>query len=400
MAKTSRARRRCFVILPFAGEFEDIFHYAIQPTAAEYGYLCERVDTEVFSGPLVLEIVKRIASADLVIADLSQPNPNTYYELGIVHALGVPVILLSRNFGDLAFDIRGLRVLVYESINALSALLGPAIVQVESNESEAVRSPVLEALPKLDRVPRSELDSAKTELGLTKRKLATREKELDAIKATGTEGKQIAALKAEIMDYLKNLTTDVVGAHARDLAVARAEGDSLKQENERLRRFELEIRRMKEMVLVNPRWPVRGLEVESDLCFLLMPFSEPWSEDAWKLIESVVISCGMRCRRADEQEGPLVMQDIWDGICRARVIIADLTAKNSNVTYEVGLADVLGKDIILLSQTPNDIPFDFIGLRLVTYDNSMGGVRKLSDELRKRLERFRPMVNSPAATDA
>jgi hypothetical protein len=59
-------------------------------------------------------------------------------------------------------------------------------------------------------------------------------------------------------------------------------------------------------------------------------------------------------------------------------------------TYEVGLADVLGKDVVLLSQTPNDVPFDFLGLRLVTYENSIGGVRRLSDELRKRLERFRP----------
>jgi hypothetical protein len=84
------------------------------------------------------------------------------------------------------------------------------------------------------------------------------------------------------------------------------------------------------------------------------------------------------------------MDDIWDGVCRARVVIADLTAKNPNVTYEVGLADVLGKDVELLSQTPNDVPFDFLGLRLVTYENSIGGVRRLSDELRKRLERIRP----------
>ena len=83
-----------------------------------------------------------------------------------------------------------------------------------------------------------------------------------------------------------------------------------------------------------------------------------------------------------------MIDDIWEGICKARVIVADLTAKNPNVTYEVGLADVLGKDVILLSQTPEDVPFDFLGLRLITYENSIGGVRKLSDELRKRFERF------------
>jgi hypothetical protein len=92
------------------------------------------------------------------------------------------------------------------------------------------------------------------------------------------------------------------------------------------------------------------------------------------------------------------MEDIWDGVRRARVVIADLTNKNPNVTYEVGLADVLGKDVIMLSQTPDDVPFDFLGLRLVTYDNSIGGVRKLSDELRKRLERFRPSGVPPVSS--
>ena len=143
----------------------------------------------------------------------------------------------------------------------------------------------------------------------------------------------------------------------------------LRDENQRLQRYQQEVRRLHEMMLVNPRWPGRSLEVEQDLCFLLMTFREPWSDDGWELIRNVVASCGMRCRRADEQEGRVVMDDIWDGVRKARVIVADLTGKNPNVTYEVGLADVLGKDVVLLSQTPQDVPFDFQGIRLITYEN-------------------------------
>lgn len=117
-----------------------------------------------------------------------------------------------------------------------------------------------------------------------------------------------------------------------------------------------------------------------------MPFSESWSDDVWKLIDGIVKEADLRCERADEKDGRVVIDDIWAGINKARVVIADLTAKNPNVTYEVGLADVLGKDVVLLSQTANDAPFDFLGLRLITYENSIGGVRKLSEQLAKRIK--------------
>ena len=102
----------------------------------------------------------------------------------------------------------------------------------------------------------------------------------------------------------------------------------------------------------------------------------------------------MRCERADQKDGRIIMHDIWEGICKARVVIADLTSKNPNVTYEVGLADVLGKDVILLSQTPDDVPFDFLGVRLIIYENSFGGASKLSENLEQRIKRILEHPNS------
>jgi len=54
----------------------------------------------------------------------------------------------------------------------------------------------------------------------------------------------------------------------------------------------------------------------------------------------------------------MIMQQIWVYILNARVLIAELTGKNPNVFYELGLAHAQGKDVILLTQSINDVPFD------------------------------------------
>ncbi len=140
-------------------------------------------------------------------------------------------------------------------------------------------------------------------------------------------------------------------------------------------------------LVVHPLWKGR-YDVDTDLVFLAMPFSENWSDGVWDMISNIVSSAGMNCVRADETSGRVVMDDVWELICKAQVIIADLTAKNANVAYEVGLADVLGKPVILLSQTPN-VAFDFLGSRLITYDNDFNGAKKLKKELTERLKKYK-----------
>ena len=120
-----------------------------------------------------------------------------------------------------------------------------------------------------------------------------------------------------------------------------------------------------------------------------MPFSEPWSDAVWRLIGRIVTQAGFRCERADEKDGRVIMDDIWQGVNKARLGRGRSTGKNPNVTYEIGLADVLGKDVVLLSQTPDDVPFDFLGIRLITYENDIAGVESLTDALTNRLRRLK-----------
>ncbi len=83
------------------------------------------------------------------------------------------------------------------------------------------------------------------------------------------------------------------------------------------------------------------------------------------------------------------MDGVWSSICSAKVLVEDLTNRNANVAYEVGLADGIGRDIILLSQTTS-VAFDFLGMRLIRYQNTVAGALALRAELAARLGRYAP----------
>ncbi|HEV7425168.1 MAG TPA: hypothetical protein VGQ46_02285 [Thermoanaerobaculia bacterium] len=64
------------------------------------------------------------------------------------------------------------------------------------------------------------------------------------------------------------------------------------------------------------------------------------------------------------------MKDVWRNTRRCAVILADLTSRNSNVFYELGLAHAIGKPAVLISEALDDVPFDLRGLRVLLYDRS------------------------------
>ena len=65
----------------------------------------------------------RIKSAEIVIADLTESNPNVYLEVGFAWGVGIPTILLMNSESDLKFDVRGQRCLIYKRIKDLEKLL-------------------------------------------------------------------------------------------------------------------------------------------------------------------------------------------------------------------------------------------------------------------------------------
>ena len=112
------------VAMPFAAEFEDIFHYGLQTPIHSAGLLCERVDAAVFEGLIIQRILARIASARVVVAELTGANPNVYLEVGYAWALKVPTILVAKSPDELRFDVKGHRCLMYGgSIRELEKLV-------------------------------------------------------------------------------------------------------------------------------------------------------------------------------------------------------------------------------------------------------------------------------------
>lgn len=87
----------CFVIMPFSEELHYFYLYVAKYLKEKHGLKCERADEEVEPRPFLDKIRDFIRNADVIIADCSGNNPNVLYELGIAHALGKPIILITRN---------------------------------------------------------------------------------------------------------------------------------------------------------------------------------------------------------------------------------------------------------------------------------------------------------------
>jgi hypothetical protein len=59
------------------------------------------------------DVLEAVATSRYIIADLTNSNPNVFYELGICHALGKKVILITQGT-DVPFDVRHIRHIRYE----------------------------------------------------------------------------------------------------------------------------------------------------------------------------------------------------------------------------------------------------------------------------------------------
>jgi len=120
----------------------------------------------------------------------------------------------------------------------------------------------------------------------------------------------------------------------------------------------------------------------SNLCFVMMPFSPEFSVIYNDLIKPSVELFGLTILRADEiySTGPIIEQ-IRTAIKQSRLCIADMSGRNPNVGYEIGIAHTLEKPTILLSQNLSEVPFDLLSMRFVIYDKNKPELARPSLEL-------------------
>lgn len=134
-------------------------------------------------------------------------------------------------------------------------------------------------------------------------------------------------------------------------------------------------------MIVSPIFSGRNFKEKEKYCFVLMPFTLDWSNRVYKQVREIVNNLGFNCDRADNLYGKNILEDIWTAINEAEIIIADVTDKNANVFYEIGIAHTLGKKVILLTQSTEDIPFDFKGYRHIVYEDNVDGFEILKESI-------------------
>lgn len=108
-----------------------------------------------------------------------------------------------------------------------------------------------------------------------------------------------------------------------------------------------------------------------EICFVIMPFGG-WFDDYYETIyRPAIVAAGLEPHRADDLYRPsTIINDIWSYTQRSKIILADLSGKNPNVFYELGLAHALAKPAILITESVDDVPFDLRGLRILDYNKN------------------------------
>lgn len=126
--------------------------------------------------------------------------------------------------------------------------------------------------------------------------------------------------------------------------------------------------------------------IEPTLASAMMPFDAGF-DDVYASIRQAADNAGLRCRRADDiWENAAIIQDVVALIDRSRVVVCDCTGRNPNVFYEAGIAHTLGREVILITQNENDIPFDLRHLRYIRYLNNGEGRTALAEALQARMQ--------------
>ena len=108
--------KKVFVIMKFGdAELDSVYELAIKPVIHSFGLECVRIDEINDAGRINNQVLDHIATARYVLADLTGERPNCYYETGFAQALGKEMILAIKHPGDLHFDIRGYRFIVWKT---------------------------------------------------------------------------------------------------------------------------------------------------------------------------------------------------------------------------------------------------------------------------------------------
>lgn len=189
-------KRSCFVISPI-GESgseirkrsDQILKHVIDPAADACGYKAVRADQIAEPGLITSQVIQHVVQDDLVIADLSDRNPNVYYELAVRHAIRKPLVQIIRKGEPLPFDVAGLRTVLIDhkdldSVETAKQEIAEQIKAIEKDPSK-IDTPIsisldLQMLKQSENPEERSLGDVLTILGELRSGMASIEKRLGA----------------------------------------------------------------------------------------------------------------------------------------------------------------------------------------------------------------------------
>ena len=365
----------CFVVMPIGigdayqvhlNRYEHIIHPAVEglKDGEQQLFRCIRADFVAKSGSITKDLIGRLYRSRVVIADLTDLNPNVFYELGVRHALRLGTILVALKGTKPPFDVGDLRVIPYEdrvggekeAIPQIQAMLRSVLAEEQLDDS-----PVLAALPELAQLLPAKEHEARIS-ALTQERDFLRG-QLEVLESTTLTNQATLAAMNEVLNHISRQLGE--GGGQKTVQAIAEFVQSRTEETASVRRS------------------TRRTAAASDpkLVFVLMPFAQEL-QPVFEAVSEAATKYGLRAYRADSvvAAGSIIDQ-IYDAITGAGLIVADLTGGNQNVMYELGLAKAMNKKTLLLSQDVSSLPFDIAHQRVLSYSLTPHGFRDLQHGL-------------------
>jgi hypothetical protein len=280
-----------------------VFFSGSDRVRASLARVCKKIELELVDATppgadFAADRWQGLRTSSIAVFDLADGAPQVYYELGIALTLGTQLLLLAPDNVDIPFDIA-------QNINAYPR--GSDINELLAQQIDVAC------------------------YGLQARGGKT-----SGLRATLAYAERLAAA-----DHANAL----LGVALKSL---RSAGDDPVKFNDALKLFNTYLGRDEHEVLL-PRWPGSYPDPATPRWFAVMPFRGE-REPAYKVMREAAKHAGIEPVRGDTAEGQEIIESIWQEICRATRVTADLSGFNLNVCLELGIAHTLGRPVLLVGE--------------------------------------------------
>ncbi len=143
---SDKTPKTCFVIAPIdepesevRTRSDQILKHVIRPAVGECGYSNPvRADEIDEPGNITSQVIQHVTEDDLVVADLTDKNPNVFYELAIRHAIRRPFVQIAKAGERIPFDVYGQRTIFIDHTNLdnFASAIASIVEQIKSFEAK------------------------------------------------------------------------------------------------------------------------------------------------------------------------------------------------------------------------------------------------------------------------